>query len=1101
MIEQNDHTEDGAASGRVEELLQFQHLQVFQATDRLFVALILLQWIGGIAIALFVSPNKWIGTTPEVHLHVWAAVLLGGAISSLPVFLGLKYPGRPMTRYVIAIAQMLWSSLLIHFTGGRIETHFHIFVSLAFLSFYCEWRLLVVAAIVTAADHAIRGILWPQSVYGVLVESPFRWIEHVGWVLFEVGVLASGCRRSQRGIRLNVECQAQLELVNRRFELRVQERTWELKLNELKLRLSESRLQAMLRSTLDPMITIDSHGIVHAASDSSEKVLGWKSDELIGQNIKILISEPHGSEHDGYLSRYRRTGMSTLLGHPLEVTAVRRDGTVFPCLTKFWKVDMPDGLETLFMGTIHDITEQKQNAKFVADRMRSQSLSVSIATALMQGGSLQKVLQRSAELLAGQLDVAFARIWTYNKSDQMFELQASAGFSTQIDGAHSRVPLGMFMIGSIAAQQRSLVTNDVQNDSRVSDSLRAQLDGMVAFAAHSLITGGELAGVMTVCSQHPFTQSVIDALASTADSLSLGIGRIRAEGRLAKFRAALDCSPDAVFLFDRLSMKFIDMNKTACDSTGYSREELLTMGPHCINPQIAKEDLERQIDAVIESKHHVKAMETIHRGKDGSTYPVEISMRHFTRDDRTILVSAVRDITERQQLIQQLHALAFHDVLTGLPNRGSILSSIQDAIHRNDDDHFALLFMDFDGFKLINDSLGHEAGDALLKEIACRLQNNFREMDRMQAARLGGDEFVVLLEGLDRPADAIKVAERLLHVLSKSYKLGSNLIYSTASIGIVTNECRYQSASDMLRDADLAMYEAKSSGKARFVCFDRSQREKVQSRLSIENDLRDALSKDEFVLAYQPIVSLETGRMAGVEVLLRWIHPKRGLVGPDTFISVAEETGMIVSIGSWVIDEACRQFAEWQNALPAADRPPCVHVNVSRIQLMSANLVKVVDESLARHAVPPECLHLEVTESVIMNDPKFTITVLNNLRQLGVKIDMDDFGTGYSSLSCLHEFPIDVLKIDRTFVANVTRVRDFSALLHAVLTLADNLNLQVVAEGIEHLDQLATLQALGCGYGQGYLFAKPMPADEVGRFAASRRKTNSSEVNVLSSCQ
>lgn len=447
--------------------------------------------------------------------------------------------------------------------------------------------------------------------------------------------------------------------------------------------------------------------------------------------------------------------------------------------------------------------------------------------------------------------------------------------------------------------------------------------------------------------------------------------------------------------------------------------------------------------------------------------------------------------------MEQLHEQAYHDALTGLPNRAAILRTIQNVIDREDGSHFAILFLDCDGFKLINDSLGHDVGDELLKEISYRLRNKLRLADSVMPARLGGDEFVVLLKDLACPADAITVAMRLQQTLSEQYQLGEHTVYSSASIGVVTSEHRSATACDMLRDADLAMYQAKTGGKACFAVFNQNLRDNARNRLRVEIELREAISRDELVLVYQPIVSLETGEMEGVEALLRWMHPERGLISPVEFISIAEESGLIVRIGSWALDEACRQFAEWQHSLPDVARPPCIHVNVSRKQLLSPDLVRVVEQSLARHTVPSECLHLELTESMIMEDPEITIAVLNNLRQLGVKIDIDDFGTGYSSLSCLQEFPIDVLKIDRAFVANLKRVRDFSAVLHAVITLADNLGLQVVAEGIEDAEQLVLLQALGCQYGQGYFFAKPMPADQIGNFAASRLKTTSSEIDVL----
>ena len=456
-------------------------------------------------------------------------------------------------------------------------------------------------------------------------------------------------------------------------------------------------------------------------------------------------------------------------------------------------------------------------------------------------------------------------------------------------------------------------------------------------------------------------------------------------------------------------------------------------------------------------------------------------------------------IGEMQQIAEsmniRLRDLAYKDDLTGLPNRTSILQSIQSAIDRGNGHQFALLFLDLDRFKLINDSLGHDIGDELLREIANRLRRALRATDKVLTARLGGDEFVILLDYYSGAEDAAAVAERVLKVFSRSYKLGVHTVYSGASIGIVTSEYGHETASEMLRDADLAMYEAKAAGKACYVIFDQSIREREQARHRMESWLREAISQNGFDLAFQPIVSLESGELNGLESLVRWNHPQQGLINPDDFIPIAEETGLIVPIGHWVLDQSCQQLAQWRRSL-GAYAPSCIHVNVSRRQLMLPNLVEIVRQMLQKHAIPPECLHLEVTESMIMHDQISTVATLSEFRELGVKIDMDDFGTGYSSLSCLHEFPIDMLKIDQSFIANIERVSDYAALLQAVLTLADNLGMQVVSEGIEDAEQLATLQALGCEYGQGYFFSKPITAAEVESYIFSMSKLTPSESEI-----
>lgn len=448
------------------------------------------------------------------------------------------------------------------------------------------------------------------------------------------------------------------------------------------------------------------------------------------------------------------------------------------------------------------------------------------------------------------------------------------------------------------------------------------------------------------------------------------------------------------------------------------------------------------------------------------------------------LCARVGSVLDRMRMVGQLEQLAHLDPLTRLFNRTSIRERLQQAIDRAPTHRSSLLFLDFDRFKLINDSLGHDFGDQLLQQIAQRLSSALRRNDRIgyladrtTAARLGGDEFVVLLEDLHDPQDALKIADRLLNVLEDPYYLAGHNVCCTASIGVVNCIDPNSTPDEVLRDADTAMYEAKSAGKGRYVLFDQGMHENAQERLVIENDLRHAIVNEELLVEYQPIVSMETGRTEGFEALVRWQHPERGLVPPGVFLPTAEESGLIVPIGTWVLDRACRDFSIWQRTLGDL-APSKIHVNVSRKQLLR-DLVEKVKATLTKYAVAPECLHLEVTENEIMQNPEVAKATLEELRKLGVKIDMDDFGTGHSSLACLQELPIDVLKIDRSFIANMERSRSFAALVHAVATLGLNLGLSVVAEGIESADQLAMLQFMECQLGQGYFFAKPMRSEKV----------------------
>lgn len=454
-------------------------------------------------------------------------------------------------------------------------------------------------------------------------------------------------------------------------------------------------------------------------------------------------------------------------------------------------------------------------------------------------------------------------------------------------------------------------------------------------------------------------------------------------------------------------------------------------------------------------------------------------------------VVAVEDITARKAMEEELRAVARTDRLTGLPNRALLCERLQHAVLRSrqrKDYHFAILFLDIDRFKTINDSLGHAVGDLLLQEIGRRLQATVRARDLLSQAspehtttRLGGDEFVVLLEGIAGPRDATGVANRILNALAQPFQLGSHRVHSTASIGIVTSDMPAESADDVLRDADTAMYEAKLAGKGQHVVFDVAMRQRVQNRLKLENDLHRALEAGQLFLVYQPIVSLRTGRLKSFEALVRWRHPERGLISPAEFIPIAEDTGLILPIGEWVLREACGQFTRWQESMGDA-APISISVNLSRHQLTLPDLPQTIQRIMEETGMVPARLHLEVTESAVMKNAAVAVQLLRAIKAIGVRLDMDDFGTGYSSLACLHQFPIDVLKIDRSFIANIDHGRDFTALVHAVTQLAQNLNISVVAEGIETADQLLILQSLDCEFGQGYFFSKPLMADEVAEF-------------------
>ena len=422
---------------------------------------------------------------------------------------------------------------------------------------------------------------------------------------------------------------------------------------------------------------------------------------------------------------------------------------------------------------------------------------------------------------------------------------------------------------------------------------------------------------------------------------------------------------------------------------------------------------------------------------------------------------------------KRLQYEATYDMLTGLPNRTFFMKRLGSAIERARKDAgytFAVLFLDLDRFKNVNDSLGHSIGDQLLKKVAGRLQAHIHPTGSV--ARLGGDEFAILLENIAGSGTAVEAAERLQEVLQAPLRLYGHELFTTASIGIVVEPRGYDDPDELLRDADTAMYRAKEGGKAHHVLFDVAMRVRAVSLLRLETDLRRAVEQGEFLVYYQPVVWLASGRVVGFEALVRWQHPERGLVLPSEFIPLAEETGLIIPISLFVLREACQQLVLWRSRFPD-HRPLTISVNLSAVQLAQPDLVDRITEILEETGLDGRDLCLEITESAIMRDEAAAAATFSRLKDLGVRIHVDDFGTGYSSLAALHRYPVDALKIDRSFVSSMETSGEKAEIVHTIATLAHQLGMKVIAEGVENTEQLERLREMGCDRGQGYLFSKP----------------------------
>lgn len=562
-------------------------------------------------------------------------------------------------------------------------------------------------------------------------------------------------------------------------------------------------------------------------------------------------------------------------------------------------------------------------------------------------------------------------------------------------------------------------------------------------------------------------------------TVQAALARDDAQRTAARYRAVVDNAAEGMITIAQAET-IMSFNLAAESIFGWTAHEIIGEPATLIVPAELQEGLGSFLARALSqdlSDVRRRDVESTGMRRDGTQFPMMVAISTVITDSAAPTLSCIiRDLSEQKSAEAQLAHQVLHDSLTGLPNRTMLIDRLEQALARvrRHDNMFAVLFIDLDRFKSVNDTLGHTAGDEVLVQAADRIQAVVREIDTV--ARLGGDEFVVLLDDLEGVHQATACADRIITTLGIPFRLADDDLRLSASIGIALCTDGEQKADTVVGNADVAMYRAKGNGRNGYALFDAAMQQWVTAQNALEADLRHAVRRRELRLFCQPFITMDTGMIRGFEALVRWERPGFGLVPPDAFIPAAEETGLIVDIGAWVLDEACRHAAAW------ARRWPTTHlgmsVNLSTRQLLSGDIVGVVTAALARWGLDPSRLTLELTESTFIDDAVTAESILRQLRDLGLKLALDDFGTGYSSLTYLRTFPIDILKIDKSFIGAIGRESDDTAIVAAVLALARNLHMSVVAEGVETPEQHAILQRLGCPYMQGYLFSRPIPIDD-----------------------
>ncbi|MDQ3133174.1 MAG: EAL domain-containing protein, partial [Acidobacteriota bacterium] len=810
--------------------------------------------------------------------------------------------------------------------------------------------------------------------------------------------------------------------------------------------------------------------------------LGYAADELIGRNMRELLAPSVQQLFGEYLARCRNEEAH---GGVMRVVTRAGEERVWAYHNTRRETPGGGGLDASYvLGHAHDITERKQAEDEIKRANEELERRVAERTAEMRATNwqLQKELlirqraeealrhseERYRDLFENANDVHYTHDLRGNFTSVNKAGETIIGYTRdellEMNVSHLVASDYLELARRMLADKLAGAGTDVYEIEIITKNGRKV---MLEFGIRLLLEAGQPVGVQGIARDITERKRVREALRESEERYAL---------------AALGANDG---LWDwNLKHRHIYFSARWKSMLGYADAEIGTCPEEWfdrIHPEDASK-VEREINAHLEGGDGHFESEYRMRHKDGSYLWVLSRGIAAVRDaagQATRIAGSQTDITQRKQVEEQLTHDAFHDVLTGLPNRALFtehLNLVVEQLTRRPASLFAVLFLDLDQFKLINDSLGHAAGDQLLVEISRRLKHCLRPGDTV--ARLGGDEFTILLHDMKDATDAYYVAERIHDGLTLPLDIDGHEVYTTVSIGIALSSTGFDRPADLLRAADTALYRAKALGRARHEVFDQDMHSRVKTLLQLETDLRRAVERRELRVHYQPIIALDTERVTGFEALVRWQHPERGLVYPASFIPAAEETGLIIPIGRWVLEEACRQARAWQERFRPSP-PLSLSVNLSGKQFAQPDLLDTIECILSATGFDAGCLKLEITESVVMENAESTAAMLLRLRAIGVQLNIDDFGTGYSSLSYLQRFPISTLKVDRSFVSRMGGRDEDSKIVRAIIMLAHTLGMDVIAEGVETTAQLAELKSLNCGYAQGNLFSRALSVAEV----------------------